>query len=174
MAATASTTAKSYSIDQDYRHLPPIRPFRQRADFIVDSWQERDDARVQVCDIRRELHIVGSARRGTRRNESSTLHEKGKVARQSLMRAALLSKTPPRPLWKYQMRTVSSSATPTQPSDNVVTVERLERAIKVTARCMVEHALPQLLPILKRLEAERDRLARDGDALEYARRLLAA
>jgi hypothetical protein len=59
------------------------------------------------------------------------------------------------------------------PSDsNEVTVERLESAIKVTARCMVEHDLPQLLPTLKRLEAERDRLVQEGDAIEYARRLL--
>ena len=60
-----------------------------------------------------------------------------------------------------------------RPSDsNEVTVERLESAIKVTARCMVEHDLPQLLPTLKRLEAERDRLVQEGDAIEYARRLL--
>jgi hypothetical protein len=38
---------------------------------------------------------------------------------------------------------------------------------------MVEHNLPQLLPTLKRLEAERDRLLREGDAIEYAKRLLA-
>jgi hypothetical protein len=55
-----------------------------------------------------------------------------------------------------------------------VTVERLERAIRVTARCMVDHDLPQLLPTLKRLEAERDRLMKEGDAIAYARRLLAA
>jgi hypothetical protein len=73
------------------------------------------------------------------------------------------------------MRKVDTSAAPTQPSDSDdVTVERLERAIKVTARCMVEHHLPQLLPILKRLEAERDRLVQEGDAIEYAKRLLAA
>jgi hypothetical protein len=39
---------------------------------------------------------------------------------------------------------------------------------------MIEHHLPQLLPILKRLEAERDRLVQEGDAIEYAKRLLAA
>jgi hypothetical protein len=58
---------------------------------------------------------------------------------------------------------------------STVTIERLERAIKVTARCMVDHDLPQqLMPTLRRLEAERDRLMRDGDAIEYAKRLLAA
>jgi hypothetical protein len=38
---------------------------------------------------------------------------------------------------------------------------------------MINHQLPQILPTLKRLQAERDRLLREGDALEYARRLLA-
>jgi hypothetical protein len=73
------------------------------------------------------------------------------------------------------MREVDISAAPTQPSRNSdeVTVERLERAIKITASCIVEHNLPQLLPTLKRLEAERDRLVQEGDAIEYARRVLA-
>jgi hypothetical protein len=34
-----------------------------------------------------------------------------------------------------------------------VTVERLERAIAVTAYCMAQHNLPQLMATLKRLEA---------------------
>jgi hypothetical protein len=55
-----------------------------------------------------------------------------------------------------------------------VTVARLERAIRTTARCMVQHDLPRLLPTLKRLEAERERLIKDGDAITYARGLLAA
>ena len=53
-----------------------------------------------------------------------------------------------------------------------VTVERLECAIKTTARVMARHDLAQLMPILKRLEEERDRLIRDGDPIEYAKRLL--
>jgi len=53
-----------------------------------------------------------------------------------------------------------------------VTVEHIEHAIAVTAYCMTRHKLPQLLPTLKRLEAARDELARDGDALDYARRVL--
>jgi hypothetical protein len=56
--------------------------------------------------------------------------------------------------------------------DSVVTIERLERAIAVTARCMAQHNLPQLLPTLKRLEAERDRLLQEGDPIEYAKRVL--
>jgi hypothetical protein len=40
-----------------------------------------------------------------------------------------------------------------------ITVARLDRAIELTARAMTLHDLPQLLPTLKRLEAERDRLA---------------
>jgi hypothetical protein len=53
-------------------------------------------------------------------------------------------------------------------------IERLDRAIQLTARCMVNHRLPQILPTLKRLQAERDRLLQEGNALEYARRVLAA
>jgi hypothetical protein len=46
-----------------------------------------------------------------------------------------------------------------------VTVERLERAINVTAQAMADHNLPQLLLTLKRLEAGRDRLLTGGDPL---------
>jgi hypothetical protein len=53
-----------------------------------------------------------------------------------------------------------------------VTVERLERAITVTASAMARHNLPQLLPTLKRLEAERDNLLLNGDPIEYAKRVL--
>jgi hypothetical protein len=59
-------------------------------------------------------------------------------------------------------------------TDDTVTVERLACAIRTTARCMVQHDLPRLLPTLKRLEAERERLIKDGDAITYARSLLAA
>jgi hypothetical protein len=55
---------------------------------------------------------------------------------------------------------------------NAVTVERLENAINVTAYVMVRHNLPQILPTLKRLEAERDRLLADGDPIEHAKRVL--
>jgi hypothetical protein len=53
-----------------------------------------------------------------------------------------------------------------------VTVERIERSITMTAYAMQRHNLPQLLPTLKRLEAEREKLHSDGDPIEYARRLL--
>jgi hypothetical protein len=53
-----------------------------------------------------------------------------------------------------------------------ITIERLKHAIAVTAYVMVRHDLPQLLPTLKRLESARDDLARDGDALDYAKRVL--
>jgi hypothetical protein len=53
-----------------------------------------------------------------------------------------------------------------------VTVERLDRAIKITAEAIVRHNLPQVVPTLKQLEAERDRLLREGDPIEYAKRLL--
>jgi hypothetical protein len=38
---------------------------------------------------------------------------------------------------------------------------------------MAEHNLRQLLPTLKRLEAERVKLVAEGDPIEYAKRLLA-
>ena len=60
------------------------------------------------------------------------------------------------------MRGIETSRTPGPSDSNEVTGERLERAIKATARCMVDHDLPQLLPTLKRLEAERDRLMKLG------------
>lgn len=56
---------------------------------------------------------------------------------------------------------------------SAVTVERIERAILVTAYCMAQHNLPQLMPTLKRLEAERDKLISEGDPIAYAKRLLA-
>jgi hypothetical protein len=54
-----------------------------------------------------------------------------------------------------------------------VTLERLESAIDITIEAMTQHSLPQLLPTLKRLEAERDKLVSEGDPLEYAKRLRA-
>ena len=53
-----------------------------------------------------------------------------------------------------------------------VTIERLERAIAVTDYCMTKHNLPQLMPALKRLEAERDNLIANGDPIQYAERIL--
>jgi hypothetical protein len=58
-------------------------------------------------------------------------------------------------------------------SSSLITVERLERAIAVTANAMTRHNLPQLLPTLKRLEAERENLLLNGDPIEYAKRVLA-
>lgn len=55
-----------------------------------------------------------------------------------------------------------------------VTIDRLERAIKTTARVMVHLDMPQIAPTLKRLEVERDRLKAEGDALEHAREILLA
>ena len=47
-----------------------------------------------------------------------------------------------------------------------VTIERLERAITITAEAMSRHNLPQLLPTLKRLEAARDDLIANGDPID--------
>jgi hypothetical protein len=57
-------------------------------------------------------------------------------------------------------------------TSTAVTIERLERAITMTAAVMAHHNFPQLLPTLKRLEAERDNLLRNGDPIEYAKRVL--
>jgi len=54
-----------------------------------------------------------------------------------------------------------------------ITIERLQNAIAITADVMARHNLPQLLPTLKRLEAERDSLVMNGDPIEYAKRVLA-
>jgi hypothetical protein len=54
-----------------------------------------------------------------------------------------------------------------------VTIDRLEQAITFTAYAMRAFGMRELLPVLKRLEAERDRMAEEGDALEYADRVLA-
>jgi hypothetical protein len=56
--------------------------------------------------------------------------------------------------------------------DATYTAEDLKRAITVTADVMVRHNLSQLMPTLKRLEVERDKLLREGDAIEYAKRVL--
>jgi hypothetical protein len=54
-----------------------------------------------------------------------------------------------------------------------ITIERIDRAIAIIADVMVRQNLPQILPTLKRLEAERDSLLLSGDPLEYAKRLKA-
>jgi hypothetical protein len=54
-----------------------------------------------------------------------------------------------------------------------VTIERLNHAIQVTSRVMAHHNLPQLLPTLKRLETERDKLLSEGDPIAYAKKVLA-
>jgi hypothetical protein len=56
--------------------------------------------------------------------------------------------------------------------DRLGQIGRLERPITMTAYVMAHHNLPQLLPTLKRLEAERDNLLRNGDPIEYAKRVL--
>jgi hypothetical protein len=53
-----------------------------------------------------------------------------------------------------------------------ITIDRLDAAIAVTAYVMQRHNLPHLLPTLKRLEAEREKLQSEGDPIEYAKRVL--
>jgi hypothetical protein len=55
---------------------------------------------------------------------------------------------------------------------STVTIERLNAAIKTVAEAMVEHNLPGLLVYIRRLEAERDRLLSEVDAIDYGKRLL--
>jgi len=57
-------------------------------------------------------------------------------------------------------------------TDAPITIEQLDAAIAVTAYVMQRHNLRQILPTLKRLEAARDDLLVNGDALEYAKRAL--
>jgi hypothetical protein len=56
-----------------------------------------------------------------------------------------------------------------------VTLERIENAIAVTIDQMEEQPdlSHQLLPVLQRLEVERDRLLAIGDPIQYAKRLRA-
>jgi hypothetical protein len=53
-----------------------------------------------------------------------------------------------------------------------VTVERLNAAIRIIAFGMDFHKGPKARPILERLVEARDRLRAEGDALEFARRVL--
>jgi hypothetical protein len=52
-----------------------------------------------------------------------------------------------------------------------VTVERLERAIHIVADMMVNHDM-DLMPTIKRLEAERDKLRQKSAHMDYAREIL--
>jgi hypothetical protein len=56
-----------------------------------------------------------------------------------------------------------------------VTLERIDCAIDVTVEAMTLHTdlAEQILPKLKHLETERDKLVSEGDPLEYAKDLLA-
>jgi hypothetical protein len=63
----------------------------------------------------------------------------------------------------------------TMPAASHLTVERIERAIRITAQAMIDYpdvARDYIWPHLKALEAERDRLIQEGDPLEYAKRVL--
>ncbi|HEY1748562.1 MAG TPA: hypothetical protein VGG11_17580 [Xanthobacteraceae bacterium] len=53
-----------------------------------------------------------------------------------------------------------------------VTVERLDHAISIVAKSMVRHDMGHLIATVKLLEAERDRLRNETDALQYAREIL--
>jgi hypothetical protein len=66
----------------------------------------------------------------------------------------------------------NTSAPPTQPS-NGDEVARLERAIKAVAGWIVKYEVGEAVPRLKYLQAERDRLLKEGDPIEYAKRVLA-
>jgi hypothetical protein len=60
-------------------------------------------------------------------------------------------------------------------AESPVTVERLDRAIRITAQAMIDYpdvARDYIWPHLKALEAERDRLIQEGDPLEYAKRVI--
>jgi hypothetical protein len=58
-------------------------------------------------------------------------------------------------------------------AESVVSVERIERTVKITAKVMVDYpdVAQRIMPTLKRLESERDKLR---DPLDYAKQILAA
>ena len=57
-------------------------------------------------------------------------------------------------------------------SDSPITIERLERAIRIVADMMVKHNRPGLIVTIRRLEAERDRLRNETDPIAYAKQIL--
>jgi hypothetical protein len=52
-----------------------------------------------------------------------------------------------------------------------VTTERLDRAIDTVADVMVKHDI-DLMPTIRRLEAERDKLRQKTAAMDYAKEIL--
>lgn len=54
----------------------------------------------------------------------------------------------------------------------VVTIERIDRAIHTVAAMMLNHDM-DLSDTIRFLEAERDRLQRKTDAMDYARKIVA-
>jgi hypothetical protein len=58
-------------------------------------------------------------------------------------------------------------------SDGRVTLEEIDLAIKTFAYIIRRHNLPGALPTLKRLQVYREQRLAEGDALEYADRVLA-
>jgi hypothetical protein len=60
----------------------------------------------------------------------------------------------------------------TRLSARPVTVERIERAIRIVADMMLKHERRGLIDTIRRLEDERDRLRNETDPLEYARQII--
>ncbi len=58
-------------------------------------------------------------------------------------------------------------------SDSRVSIEEIKLAIATTAYCIRRHAMPELLPALKRFEAYLEQRLSEGDAMDYADRALA-
>jgi hypothetical protein len=56
---------------------------------------------------------------------------------------------------------------------SAVTIDEIERAIKIVAYCIKRHNMPEALPVLKRFEAELERRLAEGDAMDYADKVLA-
>lgn len=57
------------------------------------------------------------------------------------------------------------------PHSDDVTVERLERARRTVAQAMLKHDM-DLMPTIRQLETERDRLRQKTAAMDYAREIL--
>ena len=55
---------------------------------------------------------------------------------------------------------------------NAVTPERIERAIRTVAELMVKHEM-DLMPTIRQLEAERDKLRQKTADMDYAKAIVA-
>ena len=68
---------------------------------------------------------------------------------------------------------ITPRMSPGKRKEEPVTVKRLDRCIKIVASWIVEYNMPEAIHALNRLEAARDVLLWEGDAIDYAKKVLA-